>query len=134
MKFILTYCLLFLLSILLWHPLYASDKYLLPLVPLIILFLARAVVRDRRVKLIAFAILLANFAFIAVSAIKQISDNVAYLHGDKYAGYDAKTRAFFVELETADLPQGAEIFCRKPEFLYILRGVKSRYPWDEEKK
>jgi hypothetical protein len=129
--------------------LYCADKYLLPLVPLIILFLARGFGekykydwgRKRRRQsgrcvyptlFILLAILLANGIYLGVSAFRQVDNNVRYLKGDRYAGYDAKTRAMFEELETIYIPKGAEVFCRKPEFLYYLRGIPSKYPWSDK--
>jgi hypothetical protein len=81
---------------------------------------------------ILLAVLLLNACFITQLAIKQVDNNVHYLKGDKYAGYDAKTRAMFEEFETIDIPKGAEVFCRKPEFLYYLRGIQSKYPWNDK--
>jgi len=134
MTLIKIYCVLFFLSVLALQPIYSASKYIVPVLGFVILFVARGLSGHKwaLTKIIIGIILLSNFAFITVSAIKQIGDNVAYLKGDHYAGYDIKTRAMFEELETIDIPPNTEVWCRKPEFLYILRGVKSRYPWDDK--
>jgi len=148
MTFIEIYCILFFLSVLALQPIYSAAKYVVPVLGFVILFVARGILKgintigkengavkavgacSQPLFFILLAILLSNVAFITVSAIQQIKYNILYLQGDKYAGYDAKTRAMFEELETIDIPKGAEVFCRKPEFLYLIRGIRSAYPHD----
>ena len=141
MRLVKLYCLLFLLSVLLLQPVWSSEKYILPMIPFFLIFVSIALWRIvhsgkqrwvNTMTMCAVAILLlSNAIYIGRQAFRQITNNIDYLKGDRYAGYPPETRQMFLEMERArELPDDVQIVCRKPEFLYLVSGgKKSVYPW-----
>ena len=132
---------LFALSALLWHPIYSADKYIYPILWIVLLWAGRkmgnkfAFGGGRRDKCIPTAVLLAliflsNAIYIGKTAIKAVGNNIRYAQGDRYAGYPPTVKQMFLDFERArELPAGTRIVCRKPELLYITSGGRaSEYP------
>ena len=157
MKFIKLYCLLFLLSVLLLQPVWSSEKYILPLIPFFLIFLARGMVvklnknlpccdskfhgkryflkrwKTLTSSIILLAFLTLNAIYIGEQSFRQITNNIDYLKGDRYAGYPPEVRQYFEQLERLrGLPDSTVVVARKPEFVYIISGKKAIYPWQME--
>ena len=143
---------------LLLQPVWSAGKYILPMIPFFLIFVARSLVRlsskqsgndapmiqirarwadhlkGSRVgypTIILLVFLLSNAIYIGNLAVKQVNDNIRYVRGDKYAGYPPEARQMFLEMERAKgLPDNVVLVCRKPEFLYLVSGKKSIYPWE----
>ena len=174
MRLIKIYVILFLGTVLVWQPVFSADKYILPVVPFLIIFLCRAVAESthrtrqcpypkaiscesplpgtmqggrgkrRRVQrvmtwlttsplVILFAlILLCNFVHIGVMAVKNTTNNIAFIKGNAHAGLSEAQAKFYKEIEKlVHLPPNIIVTSRKPEIVYYLTNLQGRYPWDE---
>ena len=154
MTIIKWYFLLFLASALLWPSVWAGDKYIYPIVWIVILFVAGRVMASLKVGstttltakhrvdckdagmrvripliILLALIILSNAIYIGKTAIKQVGNNIRYAQGDRYAGYPPAVKQMFLDFERArELPAGVRIQCRKPELLFITSGRASEYP------
>ena len=77
--------------------------------------------------LAAGIIALAFMASNARTAVKQVRDNLAWLHGDRFAGYALPWATYFrtIQQVTRDAKPDAVIATRKPQLAYLFGGRKA---------
>ncbi len=118
-----------LIILLVWPKVWSSERFLLPVLPIFILYIFSGLFWfATKMKLKHFVLVLViMFIFLnALEIIPQartaIGNNVSYLNGDKYAGYPLDWRRYFETIEWIDknIPQDKIIMARKPEFVYLL--------------
>jgi hypothetical protein len=128
-------CALFAVPVLLgWPRCWASNRFLLPFLPLIAIFLfygldwlGGKLGWRRFVPAVAGVLIIANAVHLTVLARKAVKDNLGYLHGDRYSGYPIDWHRYFEAIEwiKAQTPPDAVVMARKPEFVYLLSGRRS---------
>ena len=139
MTIIKWYFVFFLVSALLWPSVWAGDKYIYPILWIVILWVAmglntgfkvsRRWKKEMWVRIPLATLLLLNLAALASVAARQVKNNIAYIQGDRYAGYPPAVKQMFLDFERArELPAGTRIVTRKPELLYIISNKQSSYP------
>jgi hypothetical protein len=126
-----------------WPYLWASERLLLPFLPLIVIFLFHGVgwlgakLGWRRFAPAFVGVLvLANTVQMTSLARKAVRDNLGYLRGDRHFGYPMDWRRYFeaVEWIKAHTPEDAVVMARKPEFVYLLSGRRSFcYPFSKDR-
>lgn len=126
-----------LVVLLVWPEIWSSDRFLLPLLPILIIYILLGLTRlSARIKYILpalgfFFILVNLWAIVSQSRI-AVSDNLQYLRGNRYAGYSPDWRRYFETIDwiKQNLPDDQVIMARKPEFVYLISGHKSFiYPY-----
>ncbi len=129
-----TYFVFAIMVLLAWPYVWASDRFLLPVLPIFVIYIYSGVlwIRDKtnfRHLIPAFAgVIIAFNIIVIVPLVRQtVKNNAAYLKGDRYAGYGLDWRRYFeiVEWTRKHIPSGNVIMARKPEFVYLLSGHKS---------
>ncbi|HTW92427.1 MAG TPA: hypothetical protein VMH22_12060 [bacterium] len=131
----LTACALCAIPLLLgWPNTWASERFLLPFLPLIVIFFFQGVewfgarLRWRWLGATVVGVLVfANTVQMTSLAHKAVRDNLGYLRGDRYSGYPEDWRRYFEAIEWIKLqtPPDAVVMARKPEFVYLLSGRRS---------
>lgn len=120
--------------LLLWPKVWSSDRFLLPILPLFVLyFFQTVVVIGRRINRRFFmpaltgTLVLINCFALVPGIVNASADNLAYLKGDKYAGYDTAWRRFFETLDwlRRDVAADKAVLGRKPEFVYLIGRHRS---------
>lgn len=117
---------------LIWPAVWTSDRFLLPLLPVMIIYLLLGLIRlSARIKYLIPALsiffILVNTLAIFAQARAAVTNNRAYLRGDHYAGYEPVWRRYFETIDwiKKNIPDDKIILNRKPEFVYLLSGHKS---------
>jgi len=128
--------------LLFWPRVWSSERLLLPFLPLFIIYFYYGLTWiGKKIKFRYFAYLilgvltLLNAIVIFRESIISYKNNIAYLNGDKYAGYQETWRHYFETVDWIDknLPTRSVILARKPEFVYLKSGRKSlSYPFIPE--
>lgn len=135
--------LIFGLAILLsWPEVWSSDRFLLPLLPVLIIYAVVGLLNLRQAlayarPALAVFFLLTNLWAILDLAPPAVAHNLEYLRGDRYAGYSADWRRYFETIEwlKANTPGSSVILARKPEFVYLLAKRKSFiYPYTSDRR
>lgn len=117
-----------------WPELWMGERFLLPFVPLIVFYVFTTLDRLgeklewRRLTVAVVALLAALNCFMLVRLAKTaVTDNINYLHGDRYAGYSSDWRRYFEAIEWIgeSIPADKVVLARKPEFVYLLSGRQS---------
>ena len=126
-----------------WPNIWVSERFLLPFLPLVVIFLFSGVdwlgakLGWRRFAPAFVGVLvLANAVQMTSLARKAVSDNIGYLRGDRYSGYPIDWRRYFQSIEwiKAHTPEDAVVLARKPEFVYLLSGRRSFcYPMTQDR-
>lgn len=126
-----------------WPNIWVSERFLLPFLPLVGIFLFSGVdwlgakLGWRRFAPAFVGVLvLANTIQMTSLARKALSDNIGYLRGDRHSGYDVDWRRYFQSIEwiRTHTPEDAVVLARKPEFVYLLSGRRSFcYPITEDR-
>jgi len=120
--------------ILSWPRIWASERFLLPVLPIMIFYVFTALFWiSRKVKFRYFMIVFVGLLIALNSyamgrcAHDMITINTRYLRGDKYAGYESTWHQYFALLYWIDhnIPPGRVIMSRKPEFVYLISGHKA---------
>jgi hypothetical protein len=127
-----------------WPRIWLSERFLLPFLPLVVIFLfsglewAGSKLRWRRFAPAFVGVLvLANTIRMASLARTAVSDNLGYLRGDRYSGYSIDWRRYFecIEWIKNHTPEDAVVMARKPEFVYLLSGRRSFcYPFSDDRE
>ena len=125
----------FAVSVLLaWPTVWSSDRFLMIILPLFFIYVYSGLlwlVNRVRVKYVieGFAGLIICLNVIGMVEIVQPATkyNIAYLKGDRFAGYNPDWRRYFeiVSWIRRRTPAGSVIMARKPEFVYFLSGRRS---------
>jgi len=138
-----TYTLFGVLGLLAWPEVWADERFLLPVAPLIVLYVLLGVEwlgtrlgRRRLVPVFALALVVLNVAALARQAVASVGANAAFLGGDRYAGYGPGWRSYFEACDwiRGNVPRAAVVLARKPEFVYLRTGNRSfRYPFTNDR-
>ncbi len=136
------YSILAVIVLLGWPGLWAGERFLLPLVPVLVIYifvglfwLERKVRWKYIVPALAGILVLLNGIEIGRMAGAAIRNNIRYLNGDRYAGYTQDWCCYFEAIEWIDknIPEDRVVLARKPEFVYLLSGHKSFcYPFTHD--
>jgi hypothetical protein len=126
-----------------WPHVWFTERFLLAFLPLVVMFLFSGVdwlgakLGWRRFAPVFVGVLvLANTFHMTSLACKAVSDNIGYLRGDRYSGYEMDWRRYFEAIEwiKAHTPEDAVVMARKPEFVYLLSGRRSFcYPFSHDR-
>jgi hypothetical protein len=117
-----------------WPSIWSSERFLLPFLPLVIIFLFHglqwlsAKLKARAlVPVFVTALVIANAVQVYSLAGKALRENIGYLQGDRYSGYPIDWRRYFETIEwiSTNTPEDAVVLARKPEFVYVLSGRRS---------
>lgn len=122
------YFILSLIMLLSWNEVWSADRFALPIIPILLLFMFKAFkLTHNTVRIVAFIIAL-NFTAAVIRSISAVSNNIEYIKGNKLAGYPDNIRKMFEEYKAVDeyYAKDVELLTRKPEFLYILTNRKSK--------
>ncbi len=130
--------------LLIWPVVWSSDRFLLPVIPLMIIYIFVALfwLQERikaRTLVLIFTVLVAllNVFEIIPRARVSITNNFAYLKNNRYVGYPVDWRHYFETIEwiNRNVPGDMVIMARKPEFVYLLSRHKSFcYPFTTDYK
>jgi 4-amino-4-deoxy-L-arabinose transferase-like glycosyltransferase len=124
------------LAIVLFEEVVSDVRYLVPLVPLVLVYICEGVttVARRVTSLDPTVPAVATFALIGtlglLSQLQAIPENVEmlrrYARGDRYAGYHPAWRSFFEASDwlAANTPTDAVVTVRKPRLVHLWTGRK----------
>jgi hypothetical protein len=134
---------LYLGMVLLWHPTWAGERFILPIFALLLMYAGDGAARLGRMapKLPRATLAAAAAAALALlslpgtlGAVRHGSDcRQGYAAGDRYACMAPEWKDFFDVAETARriLPDGAVVMSRKPALFHAASGIPGRtYPLD----
>lgn len=126
-----------------WPRVWSSDRFLLPLIPIMLIYIYSGFiwVQDKLkiknlVLVISGLIIILNVISIITQAKTSVNYNLAFMKGNKYAGYSMDWRRYFemTEYIRKNIPKEKIIMARKPEFVYLLTKHKSFcYPFTTNK-
>ena len=131
---------LYLGLILLWPAVWSGERFLLPVLGLMLFYagdgLVRAVGRTPRTRLLTGAAAAALLVLLAAPGLATatrfgLACNGAYRQGQRYACVDPATQQFYALAEWAGqaLPADAKVLSRKPRLFYVMSGLQGRnYP------
>jgi hypothetical protein len=123
-----------LLILLVWPEVWSNERFLLPLLPIFVIYIFFGLFwLERRIKVAFFVPLVTGlFVFLNVMSIGSkargmFTNNIEYLKGNTYAGYTPDWRHYFSVIEwiKENVPEDELIMSRKPEFVYFLSKHKS---------
>ncbi len=133
--FVVEYYFLFaVLLLLVWPEVWATERFLLPILPIIIIYIYIGLFQlERKIKFkYSVHLITGIFVFINLLSIfpqvkNAVVNNNAYLRGDMYAGYRRDWRNYFdvIEWIKENVPEEKIIMARKPEFVYLLSRHRS---------
>lgn len=136
---------LYVAMLLLWPATWASERFILPIFPLLLMYAGDATARLGRMMpgLPRAAVPAVAGALLALVALNGALDAVrygsecrrGYAAGDRYACMTPQWKDFFAVAETAGrvLPEGAAVLSRKPALFHAASGIPGRtYPLDRE--
>jgi 4-amino-4-deoxy-L-arabinose transferase-like glycosyltransferase len=125
--------------LLLWPNYWAGDRFLLPILPVLLLFLMQGLrwvgERLRLRGMVLAATVLVVFGLSLANARRAEANSgslAAYWRGDKYAGYPDDWRTYFEAAERLRTltDESAVVVSRKPQFTYLASGRRSfTYPY-----
>lgn len=131
---------LYLGLILLWPAVWSGERFLLPVLGLMLFHagdgLSRTLARTPRSRLltgagaVALLVLLALPGLVAAARF-GLACNGAYREGQRYACVDPATQQYYALAEWAGraLPPGERVLSRKPRLFYVMSGLQGRnYP------
>ncbi len=126
-----------------WPEVWSSDRFLLPLMPVVLIYIYYGFIwlqEKLRIKYFVFivsgVIIILNIISIVSQIKTTVKYNLAYIKGDKYAGYPMDWRRYFemIEYVKKSIPENEVVMARKPEFVYLLSKHKSFcYPFTTNK-
>lgn len=133
--FVVEYYFLFgILLLLVWPEVWATERFLLPILPIFMIniyiglfYLARKIRFKYSVHLITGIFVFINLLSIFPQVKNAVVNNNAYVRGDMYAGYRRDWRNYFdvIEWIKENVPEEKIIMARKPEFVYLLSRHRS---------
>ena len=119
------------LILLLWQPVWSSNRFLIPLIP-IFLIMVYSTIRYTRIEKSLFITLFVlasmgfNISHYIIQSRQAIENNIAYIKGDKYTGYPVEWQNYFETIKQLErIDDNATVIARKPEYVYWLSGKKS---------
>jgi hypothetical protein len=130
-KVLFCYLVPMVLILLLWQPVWSSDRFLIPLIPIFLIMIYSVIryVRIERSLLVMLFVLVGmgfNISHYIIQSRQAVENNIAYIKGDECAGYPLEWQNYFEtikQLEKTD--NDATVIARKPEYVYWLSGKKS---------
>uniref|UniRef100_A0A7V1EIL3 Glycosyltransferase RgtA/B/C/D-like domain-containing protein n=1 Tax=candidate division WOR-3 bacterium TaxID=2052148 RepID=A0A7V1EIL3_UNCW3 len=117
-----------------WPGVWSSDRFLLPLIPLVLIYIFSGLIWiQNRLKIKNFALVILGLLIVlnVISIIPQaktaVSQNLDYMKGNRFAGYTIDWRRYFevIDYIRKNIPEDRIIMARKPEFVYLLSRHKS---------
>jgi len=130
--------------LLLWPDVWSSDRFLLPIVWVLSLYLiagmcwlAEKIHLPVLSYILVAVIAILNAYVIGINAKQMLTIRERYIAGDRYAGYRDDWRNYFhvVDAVKMHVPKDKVVMARKPEFVYVVAGNKSfRYPFTEDRE
>lgn len=144
---LIIYFILFFALCLIWPSVWSSDRFLLPVLPLIFFFFYLFIdLLNRFFKIrknlfnyvITSLFILSEIFFLLPSSFKNLGLLFGYIQGNKYSGYTLDYVRFYEAAEFArkNTPKNSKFLVRKPELFYLVSERKSFcYPFvnDENK-
>jgi hypothetical protein len=137
------YCVLGFLVLLAWPEVWSGERFALPLIPVLVVYVFIGVDRlGRKLKLkwavpiAGSAVVALNLAAVGISAARAIPDWVRYAKGDRYAGYSPGWRRYLQAAEWLrdSAAKDKVVLARKPEFVFLESGLRSFcYPFTNER-
>jgi hypothetical protein len=129
--------------LLFWPEVWSDERFLVPLLPLVIIFIGNGLVWiEQRLKrswlaaVVLSALAGLNVVSLGQDAVRSARNNLAYLRGDRMAGYSLDWRRYFecIEWLKGNTSEDAVILARKPEFVFFLSGRRSLcYPFTNDR-
>ncbi len=126
-----------------WPEVWADGRFLLPLLPLLVLYFVLGLVRLggrlKRRRLVPYAVgalVVLNAVGVGQRAVRAAGTNAARIRGERYAGYSPGWQRYFEACDWIDENVGddAVVLARKPEFVYLWTGNRSfRYPFSNDR-
>jgi len=125
-----------------WPRVWGGERFLLPLLPLIIMFIFSALAWvEERMKFrylvlpVAVVLVALNCVHLSGRIPAALRRNRAYLAGDRLAGYPPDWRRFFEAAEwlRENVDADKVVMARKPEFVYLVAGLRTTiYPFTRD--
>ncbi len=129
--------------LLVWPKIWSSERFLLPILPMVILnfffglyWLANKINYKYVAELVVIVLVILNIVANALYASSVVRNNVEYIKGDSYAGYEYDWRRYFEMIDWIEkhIPEDKIIMARKPEFVYLLsRHTSFAYPITDDR-
>ncbi len=127
-----------------WPVVWSSDRFLLPIIPLMIIYIFVALfwfqgrIKAKKLVLIFTVVVAMLNVFEIIPQVRvSMMNKFAYLKNNRYAGYPVDWRHYFETIEWIDRNVSGDmvIMARKPEFVYLLSRHKSLcYPFTADNK
>lgn len=143
-KLLICFLIPMILIILIWPPVWSSDRFLIPVLPMIIIAIALVITspksspaRGQILRLVWLPVvigILFNSFFLIRNSLIHMQHNVAYIQGDKYAGYNQEWINYFETIEQLNLVQEkTTVIARKPMYVWWLTGhVSNEYKMTDD--
>ncbi len=122
------------LVLLVWPEVWANERFLLPLLPIFVIYIFFGLFwLGRKIRVVFFVPLITglfvflNLISISSKASGMVTNNIEYLKGNTHAGYASDWQHYFEVIAWIEenVPQDQVIMARKPEFVYLLSKHKS---------
>jgi hypothetical protein len=137
------YAVLGFLVLLAWPEVWSGERFALPLVPVLAVYvflgldkLGRSLKSKWVVPVAAGVIVVLNLVAVGITAAQAMPDLVRYAKGDRYAGYSPGWRRYMQAAEwlRVNATKDKVVLARKPEFLFLVSGLKSFcYPFTNDR-
>jgi len=120
--------------VLTWPQVWASPRFLLPMIPLVLLYVCLGLDRlTRRIRWpgavtgLLIVVVGLNLVVLSRQAVRAVQDNVAFLRGDRFSGYTDDWRRYFdcIDWLGRNTAADAVVLARKPEYVYLFSGRRS---------
>jgi hypothetical protein len=131
------------LVLLAWPEVWSGDRFLLPLLPLVMLYLwtglkklAERVRRPMAAKIAVGLLIGTNLVFVGLGTPRRVNANLAWLRGDHAAGYEPDWRSYFAAVYwlACNSRPADVVLARKPEYVYLLARRRSAcYPFTNDR-
>ncbi|MEO0078540.1 MAG: glycosyltransferase family 39 protein [candidate division WOR-3 bacterium] len=117
-----------------WPQVWASPRFLLPLVPLVLVYvclgacwLAQRVRLSGAVPVVLVLVAGSNLIALGRQSVSAVRDNIGFLRGDRLAGYPDDWRRYFdcIDWIGHNTAADAVVLARKPEYVYLVSGRRS---------
>lgn len=125
-----------------WPRVWASERFLLPILPLCIFYtysslfwISKKINAKNLENIVTGVFIFINCLYVFPQIEETFENNSAYLRGNKYAGYTPDWRAYFgiIDLIKENVSPDNIVMARKPEFVYLLSRCKSfTYPFSTD--
>ncbi|UCG41912.1 MAG: glycosyltransferase family 39 protein [candidate division WOR-3 bacterium] len=131
------------LVLLAWPEVWTGERFALPLIPVLAVYvfigvdkLGRRLRLKRAVPVAAAAVVALNLVAVGIRAAEAIPDWTRYARGDRYAGYSPGWRRYMQAAEWLrnSVAKDRVVLARKPEFVFLESGLRSFcYPFTNDR-